>query len=110
MKHTPGPWEFDENNMGLNNGRPYYGILTLDINIGANARVRINAKNREDECQANARLIAAAPELLEALERMVGVCAGYLENQLPSDADSYNPDYVSPLSQARDAIKKARTG
>ena len=53
---------------------------------------------------------AAAPELLEALERMVGVCAGYLENQLPSDVDSYNPDYVSPLSQARDAIKKARTG
>ena len=49
-------------------------------------------------------------ELLEALERMVGVCAGYLENQLPSDADLYNPNYVSPLSQARDAIKKARTG
>ena len=64
----------------------------------------------ENECQANARLIAAAPELLEALERMVGVCAGYLENQLPSDVDSYNPDYVSPLSQARAAIKKARTG
>ena len=49
-----------------------------------------------------------AKALHEALKRMVGVCSGYLENQLPSDADLYNPNYVSPLSQARDAIKKAK--
>jgi hypothetical protein len=49
-----------------------------------------------------------AKELLEALERIVGACAGHLENQLPSEFDCYNPDYVTPLSQARDAIKKAK--
>lgn len=56
-KHTPGPWEFS--------GDGIFGISPL------NARVRLadicfhNRLNRIDS-EANARLIAAAPELLDA--------------------------------------------
>ena len=56
-KHTPGPWTFD-NEIGLiRTDTPPYGEWDVaKVNI-----VRAEAK-------ANARLIAAAPDLLEALE------------------------------------------
>ena len=60
-KHTPGPWTYSDT-----------GCL-----VGGPDRLRIadtycpeRAVRRPDfnECQANARLIAAAPEMLEALQ------------------------------------------
>jgi hypothetical protein len=67
-KHTPGPWSvksdpchFDTLSSvtgGSDNGK---GWTTLMVEIGGLAKV--------DEQEANARLIAAAPELLEMLER-----------------------------------------
>jgi hypothetical protein len=97
MKHTPGPWVRDGWSISDQKNR------TVICNV-----VPWDSSGCRVEDISNANLITTAPELLEALERMVGVCAGYLENQLPSDADLYNPGYVSPLSQARDAIKKAK--
>ena len=61
-KHTPGPWSYQE-----------WGRLILDSGQGSSqlqvATVALNT--RRDEGTANARLIAAAPELLEALEDIV---------------------------------------
>lgn len=57
FKGTPGPWTgkdvgiAKQDDVGLQLGF----IMTFD-------------KKRRDECAANARLIAAAPELLEALQ------------------------------------------
>lgn len=61
-KHTPGPWEWNKNYRGLDGPggavileyAPYEGMWVPDY--------------AGDWSEANARLIAAAPELLEALQ------------------------------------------
>ena len=54
-KHTPGPWVKDMNEV--------YGPENLPV-ADCNGRT-------VQECNANARLIAASPDLLEALEGLV---------------------------------------
>ena len=65
-KHTPGPWIFD-NEIGLiRTDTPPYGEWDVaKVNI-----VRAEAK-------ANARLIAAAPDLLETVKRLREMCADF---------------------------------
>jgi len=60
-KHTPGPWS-------LWTGRPYgeHGTIT-DDRLGRHLAVMSGGA---PETAANARLIAAAPELLEALKQI----------------------------------------
>ena len=68
-KHTQGPWWFDQDT----------GEITCEAREGKVeiATVEIGwAPAFEAEQQANARLIAAAPELLEALKEAMG---GYTE-------------------------------
>lgn len=59
-KHTPGPWEITVNNYD------HYGIHQAGMN--GMAIIWINKQHSEMD-DANARLIAAAPELLEALRQ-----------------------------------------
>jgi hypothetical protein len=67
-KHTPGPWKFKTAANGDN------GISAYDTGIFAEAfaDVRHAGENNREEALANARLIAAAPEMLEALDIVVG--------------------------------------
>jgi len=76
-KHTPGPWHRDARS-GLDcdvraaSGRKVALCWGLASNNASNYRPGYRA-----ECDANARLIAAAPELLDVLEELVaefGVC------------------------------------
>lgn len=90
-KHTPGPWVIQHQ------GPDFW----IDVPCDA-------PKHRQDVCRlsygnpdgkANARLIAAAPELLEALEELVNrvdttLHAGYVG--------------INRIVKARDAIRKAR--
>ena len=46
-----------------------------------------------------------AKALHEALERMVGVCERYLESQIESESNMYDPKYIGPLEQARKALR-----
>ena len=65
-KHTPGPWRYQREN-----GSPTTGQhMIAGANPGYLAEVRDCGSG--DVC-ANARLIAAAPELLEALLAVVRV-------------------------------------
>jgi len=66
-KHTPGPWHLEE--MGYNSSSYYIRGSSesgdrLTIGKGAVAHIPRSTAN---PMEANARLIAAAPELLEAL-------------------------------------------
>lgn len=64
-KHTPGPWTVSDNH-----GKRYIEP------VGDNEPVAMICRGHADSYSANAHLIAAAPELLEALEIMiVGACA-----------------------------------
>lgn len=64
MTHTPGPWRIDpavypeSPKIYPDNGSANFAYIA-----------RVNAGR--DEFQANARLIAAAPDLLEALEKLM---------------------------------------
>ena len=60
-KHTPGPWKATARRVTAPETE---GRLALDV--------QINGGNREDN-KANARLIAAAPDLLVALQGVVRV-------------------------------------
>ena len=81
-KHTPGPWSYEmchDTN---------YARITCDIKGGDNLRGYCG--------EANARLIVAAPELLEALQNMLGL----------TEASDYMA--LSEIEkQARTAIAKA---
>jgi hypothetical protein len=60
-RHTPGPWEVDR----------YYWTLQRRLFGDDEPEVQIIGRiseTEDDEREANARLIAAAPELLEALK------------------------------------------
>lgn len=63
-KHTPGPWEIEYNNADEASGGQWYtvGPARVLFPYNADAGVAIRAL-------ANARLIAAAPELLEVARR-----------------------------------------
>ncbi len=63
-KHTPGPWS-----LPFITERPIQQeVFGPDERI---ARVELPGNSRHDEQVANARLIAAAPELLDALEKLL---------------------------------------
>lgn len=72
VKHTPGPWEAGD---GAGNGRKDH-IYCDDATGSAVATCHMDYVPRTRvEVEANARLIAAAPDLLAALitaERIVG--------------------------------------
>ena len=69
-KHTPGPW--------TDNYRftPAQAHLEIYATPGARCIAKVfNADFSHGEKEANARLIAAAPELLEALKNLYTWCA-----------------------------------
>jgi hypothetical protein len=85
-KHTPGPWRVAPANL-------YPSGINID-SVSVNKYVCLVAGNRDDEQgQADARLIAAAPELLEALQ------AHQTAQSMPVYGD--HSDFVWPTSKMR---------
>jgi hypothetical protein len=62
-KHTPGPWIWAERNQGLYGAGPDNAVLQFYSYEGMHLSGRT-----EDVQEANARLIAAAPDLLQMLK------------------------------------------
>lgn len=62
-KHTPIPWEVRESNMGIIEIKSK-NVPICDMDLGA-----CDPIFPESEMRANAHLIAAAPDLLEACEK-----------------------------------------
>ena len=72
--HTPGPWHFDAQNSEINSD-PGWGLLNADgesigILVHYPSLCRWDGQSPSDTAYANARLIAAAPDLLAALQRL----------------------------------------
>ena len=95
-EHTPGPWEVCHTAKGY----PYQ-IIAPNSDNDAKGRVGKNVTRwgsislpTSDEGKANARLIAAAPDLLAALEAVVHAYE--------------NGGMIDPIQQAIAAIAKAR--
>lgn len=82
-KHTPGPWMVGH----FNDVRTRDGYRSL-ANVSSYFEL---------PAEANARLIAAAPELLEALEAFKAIDA----------FDGWHPKYRDAIAKAEAAIAKA---
>jgi hypothetical protein len=96
MSHTPGPWRWDhESNVGNL-------IVDPERNAVATFQARSHLKwaEQQAEREANARLIAAAPELLEALK---GLEQWYDAEVEPPHREFFN----AAIAKARAAIAKA---
>lgn len=65
-KHTPGPWEAQPPRLGA--AITIYAGDTPIATTASNTSPLTMEMHRRGEIKANARLIAAAPELLEALQ------------------------------------------
>ena len=97
-KHTPGPWEvmpryWYQGFFKIHHKQRGKGVSSLML-----ARVTVRP-SWKDEQTANARLIASAPELLEALEAALPYIPKY---------PKYAPGIESPHQKAVDALKKAK--
>lgn len=74
-QHTPGPWLCTKAKHGVDAG--HYVIATVADDRGDRCLI-IHAEVGDDgQGDANARLIAAAPALLEALEALLGMDVAY---------------------------------
>lgn len=106
-KHTPGPW-IKEPGTNVIWSADEKGTPQIPITTAIHSKRPWHRKVDLEEVEANANLISAAPELLEALKVIVDSCKRYLEEQGPmSEEEMWDPDYVSPLTMARRAIAKA---
>lgn len=109
-QHTPGPWR-----AGYYDDSSGYDCMTGGISIGPNAagpihldgqhygqkRCKVIEKESIERMLADARLIAAAPELLEVLE----LCEGNISSLL---ASAHPKVYGEWLSVVKAAIAKAK--
>jgi len=93
-KYTPGPWEETENMDGDL-------IVRMDI---SHMIVIGNLEDTCSVCHANARLIAAAPELLEALIFMVEQITN--EKNANHTLEAYT--HGAGIDMAKKAIAKAK--
>lgn len=92
--HTPGPWEVDVDGTGWAIGPSDRFVATIDIDHTIDEN---DTPLSDAECEANARLIAAAPDLLEALRFMLDA---YVE-------DPWEANRSAAEEAARDAIARA---
>lgn len=112
MAHTPGPWMVAENLYG--NTASYEVYTHTESKSGKGGYTRICQITPKDQ-KANARLIAAAPELLEALEASRKAINTLDEDALGMETRedghggiNYWPFKVELLHQIDTAIAKAK--
>ncbi len=93
--HTPGPWKVSR---GSGNSEQ---VISVDAADHAICRIIVNnGARRLPEAPANARLIAAAPKLLEALEAIINIAE-------PTAGTGFTVS-GSSIHQARTAIDAAK--
>ena len=105
--HTPGPWVIDyEGTFG--HIKAFVGDKTPTVcKYGTDYRgERHSALVIEHQDDANARLIAAAPDLLQALEGLMHESLGYLSDLNRHQVDATT--LVGAIKIARRAIEKVQ--
>lgn len=93
-KHTPGPWA------------KYGGVIR---SVVGNERKVADVRVLDDEGQANAKLIAAAPDLLAAAQQTVDAWAKFIDsfNYVPGIGDKAEDMEFREILKLRAAIAKA---
>ena len=98
-EHTPGPWRSDSPYVSAPSGEHRKIVADCDQYFS------------DDECEANIRLIAAAPELLAALEQALAVIGSDEMRAACQLADLHGMTYSGPtvdMTTMRALIAKVR--
>lgn len=95
-KHTPGPWTIEGHPQGT-------GFRVADANKRSVAAFPSTSRRPDDERIANARLIAAAPELLAALKEAHRLLPSLIHTSTDIDA----VELGDAIERARAAIARA---
>lgn len=98
VKHTPGPWHVG-NDFEAGIGRGWF--------VSGSGFVRANMVGPVDACEANARLIAAAPDLLDALREALHEINEEIEQRKCSGNDEYWAALQAIWERGDAAIRKA---
>jgi hypothetical protein len=99
-KHTPGPWEVDRFYWTIQ--RRMFGPDEPEVEV-------IGRLTNGEEAEANARLIAAAPELLKALQMLSDAAGRVAQGAGVIDERGFNT-LAHSVSIALAAIAKATNG
>ena len=96
-QHTPGPWEVMYSDTGI-------GVDPVCDAI--NARFKHDNELMRIEADANAHLIAAAPELLEACKTLIELIdTGYLVRDISHDGEpGFAIRQLEPVMQLRSVV------
>lgn len=99
--HTPGPWraEAHPNGWHIKHGSRWNAALERDVGVD------VDFRSRGVEGDANAHLIAAAPDLLIALEEVTKM---YVKLGNSGDCGFWTPESQDEIIAARAAVAKAR--
>lgn len=118
MSHSPGPWSADLKHQGKivgtwiykNGGGCNVELKTLEVlddnTIGTIAIINCESSPPSKEDKANARLIAAAPELLEALKALASTARTF-SDCVPNKDKMWTSLDEDALTAAFKAINKA---
>ena len=90
MKYTPGKWGIDLDSFGQ-------GVVDENDRLVADCSILLKGRT-EEENQANAKLIAAAPDMVEALKKIV-------ENEPGKQIEAHTTKSFQIIARA--ALKKA---
>lgn len=98
MTHTKGPWTASEHGAyGDYNGNSI-------VILGDDLRIAVVLGYDNEETQANARLIAAAPELLEAVQALIDWNEAQTKLSFYDRMEQFN----AAMDKARAAIAKVK--
>lgn len=95
MPHTPGPWQI------VISPQKHFDIVKNDETDGI---AFVDVRDNKEEERANAMLIAAAPELLDALEEL----RRWFDDNVSTYEPHYSPEYAAMWRRVRNAIAKAK--
>ena len=101
LGYTPGPWHL--NNFAANGEDSI--TISRSPALGGHSVALVGSSHREDVLLADACLIAAAPELLEALKTLLEA-----SRELDQSATHDGLNNCKTITLARAAIRKAEEG
>lgn len=96
-KHTPGPWEAA-------------GCVVYGSDGDSVADLSLNGRRHPDVTEANTRLTAAAPDLLEACEAALNALYDIIRSEFATSRNPHPADDDPDIAHLRAAIAKAKGG
>lgn len=111
-KFTPGPWSAIDGNFVYSENRIDGAIHSPVRGLCYPNRFSLNLMNDGDisdsEIAANAALIAAAPEMYDALEAILKFTDSVFDTDEPIDKAAHEHEWARSALKAHTALKKAR--